>query len=289
MKLINLPLMLLSERLPGTELPRTPEPTALMDDDSQVEGFHEAGTSVLTPVYEFNAWHTSQLAPEGGTVLDLGSGSGRYLAYLARRRPDLHIIGLELAPAMIKVGQAYLASQGLAQRVELRAGDMTAFCESTADRIDVVSSVFSLHHLPTAALLRRCMAEVRRLVGRDGAAFWVFDHVRPRKAGTLQAFPRIFTPSAPAAFNLDSSHSLAAAFSFQEMVDAMTDADLTGAEHLCARWMRLYQIHRLVGRAAPSGAARWNSADELNAGSRSEANGLASLFPGLAAGPWRAR
>jgi hypothetical protein len=78
--------MLTRELLTRDKLTRQPEPTALMEDSDSVEAFHQQGASAgpLAPVYEFNAWATSQLVPENGTVIDLGSGSGQYLAYLAR-------------------------------------------------------------------------------------------------------------------------------------------------------------------------------------------------------------
>ena len=99
---LSLLWMLLREFFSKPQLQRQPEPTAEMDDLQNVEAFHAQGsvvTGTLLPIYHFNAFATSHLLPANATLVDLGSGSGRYLAYLAQRRPDIHIIGLELQTA----------------------------------------------------------------------------------------------------------------------------------------------------------------------------------------------
>ena len=78
-------------------------------------------------------------------VVDLGSGCGRLVLALARRRPDLKVAGLEYQPRLHDVGAAALARAGLAN-AELHCGDLhdaaatrracagagVVFCYSTA-------------------------------------------------------------------------------------------------------------------------------------------------------------
>ena len=78
-------------------------------------------------------------------VVDLGSGCGRLVLALAKRRPDLGVAGLEYQPRLHDVGAAALARAGLAN-AELHCGDLhdaaatrracagagVVFCYSTA-------------------------------------------------------------------------------------------------------------------------------------------------------------
>jgi SAM-dependent methyltransferase len=284
MRTLKLAAMLLREATASNPMPRRPEPTTLMDDASQVEAFHQQGQEALIPVYHFNALATSRMTPVGGTVLDLGSGSGQYLAYLAERRPDLRIIGLELAPAMVAVGRRMLEQRGLTRRVELRIGDMTDFVSRLAERVDTISSVFSLHHLPTDELLAACLSQVRGLRERDGSSIWVFDHARPRHHSTLAVFPSIFTREAAKAFNEDSSNSLAAAFTFAELRAALGAAALRGGAHHRSHWMRLYQVHLYAGSKSSATEGAWSPAS-LGRRALKDWQGLQLLFPGIPGTP----
>ncbi|RZI84039.1 MAG: class I SAM-dependent methyltransferase [Rubrivivax sp.] len=244
MKALRLIALLATEWLSSRTLVRTPE-SAQMNDAEQVRAFHQAGEHYLQGLYHFNAWAINKMAPSGGLVVDLGSGSAQFLAYLARARPDLRIVGIELAERMVVQGRDFLQSQGLQNRVDLRHGDMTNFFNEMSEPVSVVSSVFSLHHLPTATDLEHCLEQVHKLRTRDGAAFWVFDHARPKAARTAELFPMVFTPEAAPAFNQDSTQSLMASWTLTEMLEKFDSAGLSEGQHLLARLLPLYQVHRL--------------------------------------------
>ena len=282
MQAFKLLTMLLRERLCTADSMRRPEPSAAMDDAAQVAAFHAQGAASLVPVYHFNALAASRLTPHGGTVVDLGSGSAQYLAYLARCRPDLHIIGIDLAPSMVAVGQNMLRGLELQAQVELREGDMTKFSEMIPDKVHLVSSVFSLHHLPSKELLSACLGQMALMRDRDQCALWIFDHVRPRHPSTPTVFPAIFTPQASSAFNQDSCNSLAASFTFGEMTCAIDKAGLADCQHLQSQWMRLYQVHTLMSSddVDIQHAALWKG-ERLVGEAYRQWRGLQQLFPNL--------
>ena len=237
------------EALAAPDFPRTPEPSAEMDDPGSVEGFHRAGEELLTPVYLFNAWAIDALAPQGARVVDLGSGSGQFLAYLAEHRPDLDITGVELSDKMIAAGRQLLESRGLSARVRLVHGDMRSFRQFIDGPIDLVSSIFSLHHLPSSDDLDQTLDEAARTLNDEGAALWIFDHARPRRRATAEAFPQVFTPEAFPAFNQDSCNSLKASWSFAELTDALSKRLAAKQESVLARLLPLYQIHWTEGKS----------------------------------------
>jgi arsenite methyltransferase len=218
--------LIVREALSAPRVGRRPEPDTVMEDPESVESFHAEGSAggALLPVYHFNALATSRLLPRGGTLVDLGSGSGQYLAYLAQCRPDIEIFGLDLSEAMVSHGNRALGAAGLGDRVHLRVADMTNFSGQAPEHTDGLSSVFALHHLPTRDHLQRCLGEVMRVRRRDGCGVWLFDHARPRHPRTPALFPEIFTPDASAIFRQDSRNSLIASFSFAELRECLDAA-----------------------------------------------------------------
>jgi len=254
MTVVKLLFLMLREWLSSPRLQRTPEPTAAMDDATQAEAFHRQGGDVLIPVYHFNALAVSRMVPAGGRVVDLGCGSGRFLAYLAERRPDIQIVGFDLSPTMVEIGNRFLAQRGLSGRIRICIGDMTGFSESIPGPVDLVSSVFSLHHLPDEEHLMACLREIRLLHERTGCALWIFDHARPRHPATPRLFSEIFTPPLAVSFRADSCNSLKASYRFDELCHWLGVVGLD-TEHRLARWLNLYQIHwrekASSGRPAP--------------------------------------
>jgi arsenite methyltransferase len=242
---LNLIGVILSEAVCPRRFKRIPEEKIVMADLDNVKAFHDQGdpTGYLLPVYHFNAVAASRLLPPGGSVLDLGSGSGQFLMYLAKCRPDIRILGLDLSAEMVSLGNKVIKDNGLDKRLVLLQGDMTNFSSRIQDHVDLIISIFAFHHLPTIADLERCLAEIDAIRTRFGSAIWVFDHARPKLRRTARIFPEIFTPHAPAFFRQDSTNSLIASFSFTELSELLNVHIHTPASHCCAMLMRLYQIH----------------------------------------------
>jgi len=65
--------------------------------------------------------------PVGGSVLEIGCGTGRNLALVARHYPNARLHGLDISAEMLKSAQVSLARKGGAGRVALAQGDATAF------------------------------------------------------------------------------------------------------------------------------------------------------------------
>lgn len=261
------------EAIRRPSLARTPE--SPMDADA----FDDAGTSdgVMLGVYHFNALAVHALAPAGGTVVDLGCGSGRFLATLAHRRPDLRIIGIDLDPKMLELGRRLMSDLGLKARVELIESDMTAFARHVPPSVSVISAIFSLHHLPTLDALRACVRQISKLSAAHHAGVWIFDHARPKNKKTAEAFPVIFSPEESAGFKKLSSDSLIASWSFEELRQALSIVQ--GLHGRRARFLPLYQIHWAAGRAGGSHDL-FRPPASLSPEARRDARALSALFAG---------
>lgn len=65
--------------------------------------------------------------PPGGTVLELGCGTGRNLLLAARRHPDARLFGLDISAAMLETAGATLSRHGLRGRIAIARADATSF------------------------------------------------------------------------------------------------------------------------------------------------------------------
>ena len=69
--------------------------------------------------------------PKGGTVLEVGCGTGRNLIALAKRYPDAQLFGLDISEAMLTTARAKVAAAGFADRITLKQADATDFDAAT--------------------------------------------------------------------------------------------------------------------------------------------------------------
>ena len=67
-----------------------------------------------------------KVLPQGGTLLDVGVGSGAIALAIAHERPDLSVEGIDLSAAALAVATENAQRLGLADRVTLRQGDLFA-------------------------------------------------------------------------------------------------------------------------------------------------------------------
>lgn len=65
--------------------------------------------------------------PEGGTVLEMGCGTGRNLIRVARRYPTAAVHGFDISTEMLKTAAAAISRTGLQGRIRLAQGDAVCF------------------------------------------------------------------------------------------------------------------------------------------------------------------
>jgi SAM-dependent methyltransferase len=221
----------------------------VMDDPRGVAEYDRAGETFEVPFHHVNALALSRLAPEGGTLLDLGCGSARLLARLARGRPDLHIVGIDLSEPMLETGQALLVEEDLLERVELRHGDITTFDAELSLRPDVVCCNLALHQLPSEELVLRCLEAIGRVRERSGCGVYVFDLARLRNKRSWPTVTSVLADAGPL-FVRDAIASERAAFTLAELTGLLDQAGLGDLRHAAARPLGEYQVHWAPTRRA---------------------------------------
>ncbi len=65
--------------------------------------------------------------PNGGSVLEIGCGTGRNLIRAARSYPAARLYGLDVSEEMLRSARASVARSGFRSRIVLAKGDATAF------------------------------------------------------------------------------------------------------------------------------------------------------------------
>ena len=112
--------------------------------------------------------------PAGAHVLDVGTGPGRLPVEIARRCPELRVIGLDVSARMIEAAQAVIEP---GQQVTAEVGDVGALPYRDGS-VDLVVSTLSQHHWPDLAAATRELARVLAPGGR----IWIYD-LRPALRG----------------------------------------------------------------------------------------------------------
>ena len=95
----------------------------------------------------------------GGSVLEMGCGTGRNLIAVARAYPQAELYGFDISEEMLKTAKAAVRLAGLADRIHLVQGDATAFDAAAAfgrEAFDRVYLSYALSMIPPwhAALAR---------------------------------------------------------------------------------------------------------------------------------------
>ena len=106
---------------------------------------------------------------DGGTIVDVGAGTGTLSLALAARRPDVHVIAVDGDPAVLDRARAKPG----ADTVAWTQGDATSLPVSDGS-VDRVTCSLVLHHLTTPAKLAalRESHRVLRVGGRLHVADW---------------------------------------------------------------------------------------------------------------------
>lgn len=102
--------------------------------------------------------------PVGGHVCEMGCGTAHNLIRLARRRPDLHILGVDASEAMLALAAKKIIKAGLESQITLAHGYAESFRPPTP--MDAVLFPYSLSMMPAPQL---ALANAGDCISRDGA------------------------------------------------------------------------------------------------------------------------
>lgn len=188
---------------------------------------------------------------DGGSVLELGVGTGRLAIPLAAR--GLAVTGIDASPAMLD----QLAAKLGGDRVDARLGDMADPPLSTGERYDLAFVAYNtLFNLVDPADQRRCLRAVATALAPGGRL--VVEAFVPDPEATADAV----TPRRVTADHVVLSVSRSVA-DRQEILGQYIDITEAGIKlrpwHI--RWATVAQLDEMAAEAGLALAHRWRSWD----------------------------
>lgn len=234
----------------------------IMDGQNEVADYDRVVTKYRDIVHAGFAQSVINLSPAaGGTFLDVGTGTGWDSILIAKYRPNVKIIAVDLSDPMLERARTNARNEGVAHRIKFIKGD--AKCLPFGDGVfDAVFSQNMLHH---QADPRKMILEIKRVVKRDGAVV-IRDLIRyPRFVNQLCA--GILGMNYDGQERHEYLKSIEAALSYEEWLMQQAILGLPGA-----RLTRQFLTHVTIERPSPR---RSRSRIEI---SSSWSQSLASFF-----------
>jgi ubiquinone/menaquinone biosynthesis C-methylase UbiE len=182
--------------------------------------------------------------PSGAHILDVGSGGALFTKYIADRRPDVHIVGLDLSVPQIE--RASKRMRAYTDRVRFQLGDATQL--PFADRtFDGVISYGSIKHWPSRdAGLAECVR-----VLKPGGPLLVTDADRSTTFEDAEKFVSLYPmPRFLRGLNLAIFHTWIAGRSI-DLEDARTLASRLSLVDKDARRIDNFPLIMIAGRRTP--------------------------------------
>ena len=122
-----------------------------------------------------------RMAPDAGSALDLGCGTGALAAALARARPGLEVLATDQSAAAAASARATMAANGLADRVEVRRDDAAAGVPDGSVDLVVCNPPFHLGTSVVTAAADRLFAAAGRVLRPGGELWCVYNSSLPHR------------------------------------------------------------------------------------------------------------
>ncbi|MBL8575837.1 MAG: class I SAM-dependent methyltransferase [Mesorhizobium sp.] len=108
-------------------------------------------------------------APPGGSVLELGCGTGRNLIQAARAFPDARFHGLDISAEMLETAAVAIGKRDLSSRISLARGDASAFDPEKLFGLSGFDRIFISYSLSMIPEWRRTVAAALEALNEGGS------------------------------------------------------------------------------------------------------------------------
>ncbi|MBU2582132.1 MAG: class I SAM-dependent methyltransferase [Alphaproteobacteria bacterium] len=118
--------------------------------------------------------------PDGGTVLEVGCGTGRNLIQAARRYPGAKFYGFDISTMMLETARANIERAGLSDKITVAEGDATDFESKELFGVDGFDRVFISYSLSMIPPWREAIAQGLQAV-KPGGSLHIVDFGQQEK------------------------------------------------------------------------------------------------------------
>jgi S-adenosylmethionine-diacylgycerolhomoserine-N-methlytransferase len=123
--------------------------------------------------------------PDGGTVLEIGCGTGRNLILAAKRYPNARFYGFDISRMMLATATENVARAGLSNRITLTQGDASNFSGEALFGVSAFDRVYISYSVSMIPPWRDAVREGFQAV-KPGGALHIVDF------GQQTGFPALF-------------------------------------------------------------------------------------------------
>jgi S-adenosylmethionine-diacylgycerolhomoserine-N-methlytransferase len=109
------------------------------------------------------------LPPSGGTVLEIGCGTGRNLILAARRYPNARFYGFDISRMMLETARTNVAKAGLSDQITLAEGDASAFSTQAMFGVPYVDRAFISYAVSMIPPWQAALVQGANAVGPGGS------------------------------------------------------------------------------------------------------------------------
>ena len=171
-------------------------------------------------------------------LLDVGTGTGRFLGQAAQALPGAELVGVDLSPWYVEHARERLAGSaaGTPLRVEVGNAEHLPFADSS---FDAVTSIFLLHELPRH-VRRAALAEMRRVLA-PGGLLVLEDAAQPSDARELAG--------ALAQFSKDMHEPFFADYQTDDLAALLDEAGFSGVQVASHFVAKVASAHKPGGEA----------------------------------------
>jgi tellurite methyltransferase len=153
------------------------------------EVFKTQGTFFTDPHEDMPDVVTLLRKEKARRVLDLGSGSGRHVVYLAQH--GFSVFGFDKSEEGLDITREWLKREGL--EADLRSGEMTVALPYEDDFFDAVLSIQVIYHAVLTDITRT-VDEIKRVLKTSGLIFITFPSLRNQGRKYEEIEPGTFIP-----------------------------------------------------------------------------------------------
>lgn len=106
--------------------------------------------------------------PSGGTILEVGCGTGRNLILSAKRYPNAKLYGFDISKEMLVTARSSIERAGLSDRITVAEGDATEFTMLKLFGIPTADRVFISYSLSMIPPWQAAISEAVKALGPNG-------------------------------------------------------------------------------------------------------------------------